>query len=126
MQVQLKIGFKLYMVWDIVLNRNDFLMDKKNFLRKAMECEHHAVEIPLLAKRLHDEGMQQLDMYFLFEEFLIECDPNNSRYDSLVDTLDAIAGGSWAKGNDLYASELTNEKIEKNRKNLISQNPTIT
>lgn len=57
--------------------------------------------------------MGQLDMYKLFAEFQEACDPDDARYDSIVDTMDLIYGGPWAKGHELFDRELKEEDIDK-------------
>jgi hypothetical protein len=55
-----------------------------------------------LAISLRDEGMSQSDLYSLFQKFQIETSADDPRYDDIVDTMDIIHGGPWAKGQGLF------------------------
>jgi len=55
-----------------------------------------------LARALRDEGVKQEHLYRLYSDRFVIADPNDTRYDALQESLDLIAGGSWAKGGDLY------------------------
>jgi hypothetical protein len=60
-----------------------------------------------LARALRDEGMSQLDLYQLFDEFraVHESDADGTVYDAVLDTMDFISG--WCSpGSRLYESEL--------------------
>jgi hypothetical protein len=60
-----------------------------------------------LARALRDEGMSQLELHRLFDEFraLHESDANEVRYDAILDAMDCISGwcGSCSR---LYDTEL--------------------
>ena len=55
-----------------------------------------------LATRLRDEGLSQPELYRLYVERFSVADAGDLKYDALQESLDIIAGGSWAKGGDLY------------------------
>jgi hypothetical protein len=69
-----------------------------------------------LAHALRDEGLPQLDLYFLFEKHFVTTSADDPRYDAIQSALDAIYGGPWAKGSDLYPSPLTDGIIDAERK----------
>ncbi len=81
----------------------------RNRLEKAINGANHSEEVPKLAKNFRDNGMEQKNMYSLFSEFQQIIDPNDIRYDSIVDTMDLICSGPWAKGVKLYDQELTSD-----------------
>lgn len=70
-----------------------------------------------LAVSLRDDGMRQIELYFLFEHFLLKTPENDPHYNSILDTMDLIWGGGWAKGRQLYPIVLTNDEIEFHRQN---------
>ena len=59
-----------------------------------------------LAVSLRDEGMSQAELYALFEKFQVETSGEDPRYDAIVDTMDLISSGPWAKGRGLFSTEL--------------------
>ena len=69
-----------------------------------------------LAHALRDEGLPQLALYFLFEKHQVATSGDDPRYDAIVDTMDAIHGGPWEKGADLFPCPLTDEIIGAGRK----------
>lgn len=50
-------------------------------------------------------------MYHLFAEFQRIVDSDDPRYDALLDNIDLIWGGYWAKGRALFETELTAAEI---------------
>lgn len=66
-----------------------------------------------LAQVLRDEGMGQAAMYRLFAEQQGSLSGDDSRYDAIVDTMDLIWGGPWAKGHGLFEKELTEDRLAK-------------
>lgn len=64
-----------------------------------------------LAVTLKLEGMSQVAMYHLFAVFQREIDDDDPRYDAIVDNMDYVWGGGWAKGNALFETELTDADI---------------
>ncbi len=87
--------------------------DQQLRMQDAVTGAGHATAVPALAKALRDEGVKQIDLYALFSGFQQQCDPDDDRYDSIVDTMDLIHGGPWAKGWNLYPHELTQDEIDK-------------
>ena len=69
-----------------------------------------------LALALRDEGVSQIDLWSLFERFFTATAGDDPLYDAIADTMDLIYGGPWAKGNGLYDSELTEDRIREERK----------
>ena len=82
----------------------------------ALRSENAAEEIPRLAVLLRDEGVSQIELYVLFERFQLATSGEDPRYDAIVDTMDLIVGGPWAKGGDLYREKLTEQQINEHRK----------
>ena len=66
-----------------------------------------------LARQLRDGGSSQLELYFLFSYFQQRLSPEDPRYDAVVDTMDLIWGGGWAKGRALYDTELTSADVAR-------------
>jgi hypothetical protein len=60
-----------------------------------------------LAKSLKVEGVEQVTIYRLFAEYQVKTDGNDPRYDAIVDNMDLIWGGPWAKAGALFDKELT-------------------
>lgn len=60
-----------------------------------------------LAVSLRDEGVRQVEVYWLFQHFQIATSGDDPRYDAM----DLIYGGPWAKGGDIFPQELTEEEI---------------
>lgn len=77
----------------------------------ALASPDPATALHALAKALQAEGMAQVALYHLFAEFQQETDGDDPRYDAIVDTMDLIWGGGWAKGRALYDTELTSADI---------------
>jgi len=83
---------------------------------QAFRSTNPAADLYRLAVSLRDEGVTQIDVYRLFKHFQIATSGANPKYDAIVDTMDLIAGGPWAKGADLFSRPLTNEEIDESRK----------
>lgn len=64
-----------------------------------------------LAKSLKAEGVGQVAIYRLFAEYQIKTDGNDPRYDAIVDNMDLIWGGPWAKGGALFDKELKDADV---------------
>jgi hypothetical protein len=64
-----------------------------------------------LAKSLKAEGMGQVSLYHVFAEFQQKIDCDDPRYDAIIDNMDLIWGGGWAKGRALFERELTSADI---------------
>jgi hypothetical protein len=69
--------------------------------RNAMRSKNPKAALHSLAASLRDEGMSQSDLYSLFQRFQIETSPDDPWYDNIVDIMDIIDGGPWAKGRKL-------------------------
>jgi hypothetical protein len=59
-----------------------------------------------LAKVLITEGWSQHELYRLFTWYQQRVSPEDPAYDAVVDNLDLIDSGPWAKGHGLFPSEL--------------------
>jgi len=70
-----------------------------------------------LAGTLRDEGVAQIDVYSLFASYQAKISGDDPLYDAVVDTMDEIHGGSWAKRGGLFPTVLTEEIISKRMKN---------
>ena len=62
------------------------------------------------AVALRDGGMSQVDLYELFMHFFLlvqKTSPDDDTfYDAIADNMDLICGGPWAKGGDLYPTQI--------------------
>jgi hypothetical protein len=66
-----------------------------------------------LAIALKAEGMGQVAMYHLFAEFQPKIGGDDPRSDAILDNMDLIWGGGWAKGRALFDTELTSADVAK-------------
>ncbi|MFI4862491.1 MAG: hypothetical protein ACIAXF_17640 [Phycisphaerales bacterium JB063] len=82
-------------------------MKPRDRLLAALASDDYAIRVPELANRLKAEGMGQREMMDLFSEIQITLSGEEACYDSLVDTMDLIYSGPWAKGRGLFDHELT-------------------
>src|SRR5271170_6041420 len=73
---------------------------------EAMRSAAPAVVLFQLAASLRDEGVSQADLFVLFQKYQTETSGDDPRYDAIVDTMDLIWSGPWARGNALFPSEL--------------------
>jgi hypothetical protein len=55
--------------------------------------------------------MGQVAMYHLFAEFQRKIDGDDPCSDAILDNMDLIWGGGWAKGRALFETELTDADI---------------
>jgi hypothetical protein len=83
---------------------------------KALNGIPPAVTLHQLAIDLRDEGISQIEVYFLFSHFQERTSGEDPRYDAIVDTMDEIYGGPWAKRGGVFASSLTEQAIQAGRK----------
>ena len=81
-------------------------------LVRAREADDPAAEVPALARALRDEGMTQLAMYRLLAAEQKRLSSDDPRYDPVVDTMDLIWGGPWAKGGALFDAELADAQVD--------------
>jgi hypothetical protein len=58
-----------------------------------------------LAQAFKAAGMGQVAMLRVFSEFQQQLDGDDPRYDAVVDTMDLIWGGPWARGHALFETE---------------------
>ena len=72
----------------------------------AFQSKNPTAELYRLAVSLRDEGMTQTELYELFQRFQTATSEEDPRYDAIVDTMDLIHGGPWAKGGDLFPKAL--------------------
>lgn len=77
----------------------------------ALASPNPAIALYELAKTLKAEGIAQVAMYHLFVDFQQKLDGGDPCYDAVVDNMDLIWGGGWAKGRALFETELTNADI---------------
>jgi hypothetical protein len=82
-------------------------------LIEALSSDDPSSAVFHLAHNLRDEGMGQVAMYRLFAEQQLRLSGNDPRYDAVVDTMDLIWGGPWARGGALFDEELTSERIRE-------------
>jgi len=85
-------------------------LDRQRFVT-ALSSPDPSVTLHELAKALKAEGMEQVAMYHLFSEFQRKIDGDDPRYDAILDNMDLVWGGGWAKGRALFENELTNADI---------------
>ena len=89
------------------------MADPRTRLVEAMNADDAFTSVLSLARTLRDEGMAQVTMYRLFSEQQQRLSSDDPRYDAIVDTMDFIWGGPWAKGGALFDQELTDDRIER-------------
>lgn len=82
-------------------------MNANDRLKAALAAEHPANSLLALARALKAEGFTQIALYELFVTALEAVDSHDPRYDALADTLDLIWGGPWAKGRELFETEIS-------------------
>jgi len=84
-------------------------------IEKALASANPEQELRQLAVALRDEGVSQVDLYLLFERFC-QLNPRElPKPDAMLDTLDMIYGGRFAKGQALYPDELDEKAINDHR-----------
>lgn len=69
-----------------------------------------------LAGALRDEGAAQIEVYSLFATNQAKISGDDPLYDPVVDTMDEIHGGPWAKRGGLFPEVLTEEMIRNRMK----------
>lgn len=79
----------------------------------ALNASHPYRSACELARSLRDQGMSQVALYRLFSERQRALSGDDPRYDAVVDTMDLIWGGPWAKGRGLFEEELTEDRLAK-------------
>ncbi len=93
-------------------------MDKEIFgeLEKSIDSEKKLVEI---VKKLKSNGLSQLEVYFIFEEYqhFLQNEYRENDEDTLIEVMALIYG--WCPPSiRLFDENLTNEKIQKFREDL--------
>ena len=73
---------------------------------EAFQSKNPAAELYRLTVSLRDEGVPQTELYELFQRFQTATSGDDPRYDAIVDTMDLIHGGPWAKGGELFPKAL--------------------
>jgi hypothetical protein len=58
-----------------------------------------------LARDLKREGVDQRGIYQLFSNRQQSMSADDARYDAVVDTMDLIESGPWAKGKGLFDTQ---------------------
>ena len=89
------------------------MADPRTRLLEAMNADDPFTSVFSLARTLRDEGMPQLTMFRLFSEQQQRLSGDDPRYDAIVDAMDLIVSGPWAKGRGLFDLELTSDRIER-------------
>jgi hypothetical protein len=79
---------------------------------QALISQDLRVALRDLAITLKKEGFGQAEIYRLFANYQNEVGGDDPRYDAIVDTMDDIAGGGWAKGVGLFEKELTDNDLK--------------
>lgn len=70
-------------------------------------------ELRQLAIALRDEGVTQIEVYFLFATFQVETSGHDPKYDAIADTMDLIWGRT--RVGDIFHTELTEEQVRAGR-----------
>lgn len=83
---------------------------RARFEKGLADAQPHG-SLHALAKSLKAEGVDQVTIYRLFAEYQVKTDGNDPRYDAIVDNMDLIWGGPWAKGGALFDKELTDADV---------------
>lgn len=113
--------YSLPHVASLPLNRNPGVkpMNRPEHVQRfqeALRSKEPSEELYRLAVSLRDEGITQIELYELFSQFQMATSSDDPRYDAIVDTMDLIYGGPWAKGGALFPTELSEEKLNEHRK----------
>lgn len=77
---------------------------KKDVLKTLKLCTKFD-EFEKYSKEL-SKTISQENMHEIYTEILQELTENDLKYSFIVDVLDFICGGSWAKGFDYYDKEI--------------------
>jgi hypothetical protein len=80
-------------------------------LRSASPTE----DLYRLALALRDQGVSQHDLYLLFEAFQVATPGEDPKYDAIVDNMELIWGGPWAKGHGLFPTEISEKALNEYR-----------
>ena len=85
----------------------------KQRFEKALNSNDSSNSLWELAHGLRDEGLSQIELYLLYDHYHQLTDSEDAKYDAIIDSMDIIWGGGWAKGQELYTHELTGQEIKK-------------
>ena len=88
------------------------MLDPRERLLAALDDADPMTAVEKVAVDLCAEGMLQVALYHLFVDQMVLLSGEDPRYDAVLDTLDIIWGGGWAKNRALYDRELTNEDVK--------------
>jgi hypothetical protein len=89
------------------------MWDERRRLADALESPDPNRAVLDLARTLRAEGMGQVAMFRLFSEQQQRISSDDSRLDAVLDTMDLIWGGPWAKGRALFDDELSEERLAR-------------
>jgi hypothetical protein len=87
--------------------------EERQRLIHALDAPDPVRAVQELARVFRREGMEQVAMYRLFAEQQQKLSADDPRYDAVVDTMDLIWGGPWAKGHALFDEELTDARLSR-------------
>jgi hypothetical protein len=87
--------------------------EERRRLLEALDSADPASAVPALAHALRAEGMGQVAMYRLFSEQQQRLSGEDPRYDPVVDTMDLIWSGVWARSGALFDEELTDDRLRR-------------
>ena len=62
---------------------------------------------------LKAQGVAQVTIMLLFMEHQLQTEADDPNYDAIVDMMDLIQSGPWAKGHGLFETEVTAEQIRR-------------
>jgi len=82
---------------------------------KARVSANPEQELYELAVALRDEGVPQIELYLLFEDFYLLSQTERQVTEAILDTMDLIYGGQFAAGRALYPHELGEKVINEYR-----------
>jgi len=82
---------------------------------EALQAQDPFEALYKLAVSLKDAGMSQAELFSLFEKFQ-QSMVGDPQYNAIVDNMDFIWGGPWAKGHSLFPQMLTQETIDENER----------
>lgn len=80
--------------------------DQRTAFEKALRSDDACTALEALANTLAKQGLSQLELYELFSWYQQRLSPEDPLCDAVVDNMDLIYSGPWAKGRGLFASEL--------------------
>ena len=87
--------------------------DLKQRFEVALNSDTPSSLLWKLAHDLRDEGLSQIELYLLYDHYHQLIDSESHKYDAIIDCMFIIWGGGWAKGNELYNHELSDQEIKK-------------